>query len=95
MLNETESNKLPDAEFKTMVIRMLKGLSENLNSTKKDRETIKKNQSERKGTVTEMKNNSQGINRRIDEAKTRTTLWNIRKQKAPNQNRKEKKRNPK
>ena len=68
MLNETESNKLPDAEFKTMVIRMLKGLSENLNSTKKDRETIKKNQSERKGTVTEMKNKLLGINSRVDEA---------------------------
>ena len=45
-----ETSKLPDTEFKTMVIRMLMGLSENLkelcenfNSVKKDIETLKKN----------------------------------------------------
>ena len=40
--NEMEARKLPDTEFKTMVIRMLKELSENFNSMKKDTETIKK-----------------------------------------------------
>ena len=47
-LNEMEANNLPVTEFKTMVIRMLKELSENMNSIKKDTETIKKNQSEMK-----------------------------------------------
>ena len=37
-----ETSKLLDAEFKTLVIRMLKELSENLNKIKKDMETIKK-----------------------------------------------------
>ena len=37
-----EARKLPDTEFKTMVIRMLKELSENFNSMKKDTETLKK-----------------------------------------------------
>ena len=42
-LNEMEISNLSDAEFKTLVIRMLKGLSEDLNN-------IKKNQSETKNT---------------------------------------------
>ena len=61
-----ETNNLPDAEFKTLVIRMLNDLrervyelSENFN---KEIENIKngdrkhKNQSEMKNTVTKMKN---------------------------------------
>ena len=36
---------------------------------KKDIETIKKNQSEMKDTLTKMKNNLQGINSGVDEAK--------------------------
>ena len=35
-LNKMEISNLSDAEFKTLVIRMIKGLNENLNSTKKD-----------------------------------------------------------
>ena len=58
-LSEMEASKLPGTEFKTMVIRMLKELSENFNSMKKDIETIKKNQSEMKDTLTNMKNNLQ------------------------------------
>ena len=57
-----ERSNLSDAEFKTLVIRMLKELSENLNS-------IKKIQSEMKGTVIKIKNNLQGNNSRVDEAK--------------------------
>ena len=57
-----EINNLSDAEFKTLVIRMLKELSEDLNSTKKI-------QSEMKGTLIEIKNNLQGNNNRVDEVK--------------------------
>ena len=35
-LNEMEISNLSDAKFKTLVIRMLKGLSEDLSSIKKD-----------------------------------------------------------
>ena len=35
-LNKMEVSNLSDAEFKTLVIRVLKELSENLNSIKKD-----------------------------------------------------------
>ena len=49
-LNEMEISNLSDAEFKTLVIRMLKELSEDLSS-------IKKTQSEMKDTLIEMNNN--------------------------------------
>ena len=56
-----EIRNLSDADFQTLVIRMLKELSENLN--------IKKIQSEMKDTLTETKNNLQGNNSRVDEGK--------------------------
>ena len=55
-----EISNLSDAEFKTLVIRMLKELSADLSS-------IKKTQSETKNTLIEIKNNLQGNNRRVDE----------------------------
>ena len=50
-----EIGNLSDAEFKTLVTRMLKELSEDLNS-------IKKIESEIKDTLIEIKNNLQGKN---------------------------------
>ena len=64
-LNEMEASKLPIREFKTMIIRLLKELSENFGSIK-DIETRKK-QSEIKNTIMEMKTTLPGINR-LDEA---------------------------
>ena len=55
-----ERSNLSDAEFKTLVIMMLKELSEDLSS-------IKKIQSEMKDTIIEIKNNLQE-NNRMDEA---------------------------
>ena len=51
-LNRMEISNLSDAEFKTLVIRMLKELSEDLNS-------IKKIQSEMKGSLIKLKKNLQ------------------------------------
>ena len=48
-LNKMERSNLSDADFKTLVIRMLKELSEDLSS-------IKKIQSEMKDTLVKMKN---------------------------------------
>ena len=76
-LNKMEVNNLSEAEFKTLVIRMLNELSEDLSS-------IKKIQSEMKDTLIEIEKNLQGINSRVDEAE------NIRMQKIPNQNNKNK-----
>ena len=57
-----EISNLSGAEFKTLVIRMLKELSEDLNS-------IKRIHSEAKDTLIEIKNNLQGNNNRVGEAK--------------------------
>ena len=56
-----EISNLSDTESKTLVARMPKQLSEDLNS-------IKKTQSETKDTLIEIKNNLQGNNSRVDEA---------------------------
>ena len=60
-LNKMEISNRSDAEFKTLVIRMFKELSEDLHS-------IKKIQPETKDTLIEIKNNSQGNNSRVGEA---------------------------
>ena len=60
-LNEMKISNLSDAEFKTLVIKMLKELSEDINS-------IKKIQSEIKYILIEIKNNLQRNNNRVDEA---------------------------
>ena len=59
-----EISNLPDAEFKTLFIRMLKEISEDFIS-------IKKTQSEMKDTLIEIKNNLQGNNSWMDEAENK------------------------
>ena len=59
-LNEMEISNLSDVEFKTLVIKMLNELSDDLRS-------INKIWSETKDTLIEIKNNLQG-NNRMDEA---------------------------
>ena len=56
-----------------MVIKLLKEPSDNFNSVIKDMKTIKTNQSEMKDTMTEMKNNLQGINSGVDDTKNQTS----------------------
>ena len=60
-LNTVEINNQLDAEFKPLVIRMLKELSEDLNS-------IKNIQSETKDTLIEIKNSLQRNKSRVDES---------------------------
>ena len=80
-LNEIETSNLSDIEFKIMVIRMLKELSENYKelyerykelrgnySSMKKGQTINKNQKEMKSTISEVKNTLEGITSRLDEA---------------------------
>ena len=81
-LNKTEASNLSDIEFKVMVIRILKVLSENYKklhgiyrepsgnytSMKKDIETMNKKQEEMKNIVSEIKNTLEGIKIGLDEA---------------------------
>ena len=88
-----EINNLSDAEFKTLFIRMLKELSEDLSS-------IKKAQSEMKDTLIKTKNNLLGNNSRVDEAENQINDLEHKeaknkKQKLKTTNHNNKKRNPK
>ena len=58
-LNKMEISNLSDAEFKTLVIRILKELIGSFNS-------IKKTQAEMKVTLSEIKKNLQGISNVVD-----------------------------
>ena len=68
-LNKMEISNPSDTEFKTLVIRMLKELSEDLNN-------VKKIQSEMRDTPIEINKNLQGNNNRMDEAKIKSMIWN-------------------
>ena len=82
MLNEIEANQLSDTEFKAMVIRKLKELTENYQklqgnykeftanyiNMKKEIENLNKGQEEMKNTIYELKNTVEGIKSRLDEA---------------------------
>ena len=86
-----EISNLSDAEFKTLFIRMLKELSEDLSS-------IKKIQSEMKDTLIKIKNNLQGNNSRVYSillSRIKSMIWNIKNQKPNNQNDKKKKESKK
>ena len=80
-LNEMEISNLSDAEFKTLVIRMLKELSEDLKS-------IKKIQSEMKDTLIEIMNNLHGTTVEWLELRIKSMIWSIWKQKQPIRTRK-------
>ena len=82
-LNKMEISNLSDAEIKTLVIRMLKELSEDLSS-------IKKVQLEMKDTLIEIKHNLQGNNSRVDEAENQINDLEHRNLKTINQNNKKK-----
>ena len=69
-----ETSNLLDAEFKARVMRMVIELSENFN-------TIKKNKSEMKGTLTKTKKKFQRINSRVDEVKNKISNLEYKKAK--------------
>ena len=76
-------SNLSDSEFKTLVIRTLKELSEDLKN-------LKKIQSEMKDTLIEIKNNLQGNNSRVDEAENQINNLEPKGAKTTSQNKKEK-----
>ena len=80
-----EISNLSDAEFKTLVIRMLKELIDYLNN-------IKKIQAEMKVTLSEIKKNLQGINSEMNEAENQINDLKHKEGKEFNQNSKKKKR---
>ena len=82
-----EKSNLPNAEFNTLVIKILKELSEDFNS-------IKGGPSETKDTLTEIKNNLQGINSSVHEAENQISDLEHKEAKNNQSELQEEKKNP-
>ena len=71
-INEEEVGKLPEKEFRIMIVKMIKNLENKMEkiqeSINKDLEELKNKHTETNNTITEIKNTLEGINRRISEA---------------------------
>ena len=70
-INDEEIGKLPEKEFRMMIINMIKNLENKMEemqeSINKDLE-LKNKHTETNNTITEIKNTLEGINSRISEA---------------------------
>ena len=67
-INEEEISKLPEKEFRIMIVKMIKNLENKMEdmqeSINKDPEELKNKHAETNNTVTEIKNTLEGINQR-------------------------------
>ena len=74
-INEEETGKLPEKEFRIMIVKMIKNLENRMEkmqeSINKDLEELKNKHTERNNTITEIKNTLEEINSRILEAEER------------------------
>ena len=74
-INEEEIGKLPEKEFRIMIVKMIKNLENKMEkmqeSINKDLEELKNKHTETNNTITEIKNTLEGINSRIFEAEER------------------------
>ena len=72
-INEEETGKLPENEFRIMILKMIKNLENKMekmqDSINKDLEELKNKHTETNNTITEIKNTLEGINSRILKAK--------------------------
>ena len=76
-LNEVEIGKLPEKEFRIMIVKMIQDLGKRMEAKidkmqelfKKGLEESKNKKTKMNNTITEMKNTLEGINSRITEAK--------------------------
>ena len=71
-INEEEIGKLPEKEFRIMIVKMIKNLESKMEkmqkSMNKDLEELKNKHAETNNTITEIKYTPEGINSRISEA---------------------------
>ena len=71
-INEEEIGKLPEKEFRIMIVKMIKNLENKMEKMKesinKDLEELKNKHAEKNSTITEIRNILEGINSRISEA---------------------------
>ena len=71
-MNEEEIGKLPEKEFRIMIVKITKNLENKIEkmqeSINKDLEELKNNHAETNNTITKIKNTLEGINSRLSEA---------------------------
>ena len=71
-INEEEIGKLPEKEFRIMIVKMIKNLENKMEkmqeSINKYLEELKNKHTEKNNTSTEIKNTLKGINSRISKA---------------------------
>ena len=71
-INEEEIGKLPEKEFRIMIVEMIKNLENKMEKTQesinKDVEELKNKHTETNNTITDIKNTLEGINSRISKA---------------------------
>ena len=71
-INKEEIGKLPEKEFRIMIVKMIKSFESKMEkmqeSINKDLEELKNKHEETNNRITEIKNTLEGINRRISEA---------------------------
>ena len=71
-INEEEIGKIPEKEFRIMIVKMIKNLESKMEkmqeSINKDLEDLKDKHTETNNTITEIKNTLEGINSRVSEA---------------------------
>ena len=76
-INEEEIGKLPEKEFRIMIVKMIKNLENKMEkmqeSINKDLEELKNKHTETKNTITEIKNKLEGINSRISKTEEQTS----------------------
>ena len=74
-IREEEIGKLPEKEFRIMIVKMIKNLENKIQkmqeSTNKNLEELKNKHAETNNTITEIKNTLKGINSRISETEER------------------------
>ena len=74
-INEEEIGKLPEKEFRIMIIKMIKNLENKMEkvqqSINKDIKELKNKHTKINNTITEIKNTLEGLNSRISEAEER------------------------
>ena len=74
-MNEEEIGKLPEKEFRVMIVNKIQNLSNRIEKIQetfnKDLEELKSKQTVMNNTITEIKNTLEGINTRINEAEER------------------------
>ena len=81
-INEEEIGKLPEKEFRIMIVKIIKNLENKMEkmqeSINKDLEELKNKHTETDNTIAKIKNTLEEINSRISEAKEQSVSWKIK-----------------